>query len=149
MLFSTIEAVLNTRRREKIKYLASLFSKIIDPDTFRDIDEFEEYLMILDDISIKELEIMTILYDFEIKNPPKIDRVIFRLQENNKFWGEFMTTLIHKYNLDKEDIDAILIRVERTGCLLYSRAIAHDYRPISGMTTNTFKKLVKLINNSC
>lgn len=51
---TTYKAVLNTRRREKIELFARLLKSAFTETRPRDIDEFEEFISILDDLTYEE-----------------------------------------------------------------------------------------------
>lgn len=58
--FSTLKAAMNTRRREKIRLFARMLSNASQERRLGS-DIFEEFLGILDDLSVRELQILLIL----------------------------------------------------------------------------------------
>lgn len=56
--FKTLNAALNTRRDEKIKMFAKMLKSATLSNTYKDIDEYEELLNILDELSYRELFIL-------------------------------------------------------------------------------------------
>ena len=145
--FSTVEAVLKTRRKEKIEYLARLFGAAVNFEKLKNIDEFESYLKALDDLSFREIEILKSLYDFELNNglQPN-DSVIARLKKNSAFWDRFISEAEIEIGVSKEEVNNILIMTERAGCYISSRPQANDYRIQCGTTTKTFNNLIAIIN---
>ncbi|MBU1667582.1 hypothetical protein KKC13_04130 [bacterium] len=144
--FSTVKAVLNTNRYEKIKYFARLLNNTLDHSTISNTDEYESYLKILDDLSLHEIYILMILRKYELKYPIGNEEIMRnRLRENNKIWQEFSEEVIDKFKIIKGELNPILIRIERTGCFYYPRVQANDTKPNSGMTTSLFHKLISII----
>lgn len=66
--FSTVRAALNSRRREKIRYFARLLTSSINSSEISTVDEYEEYLSILDELSFRELGILVVLFPDMKKN---------------------------------------------------------------------------------
>lgn len=63
--FATTEAAFKTNRTEKIRFLARLLLAAAVDGRLSDIDEYEEYLGILDDLSNRELAVLTLLDKYE------------------------------------------------------------------------------------
>jgi hypothetical protein len=112
--FRTTKAALNSRRREKIRMFARLLNSSARPDSFSSVDEYEEYLGILDEISYREFLALSILekYESEIPSPP--DESDF--QRAGRFWESFLGKLQTKLNIPRNEIDSFLARMNRTGC---------------------------------
>jgi len=114
---ATISAVTNTRRREKIKLFAKLFSSALTFSDFGDTDEYEFLLSILDELTIKELAVL---------------KAIERYEENYYVNGQFdnehrphegllkkevcLELGISEDNLGDDELKGIVIRLNRTGC---------------------------------
>jgi hypothetical protein len=143
--FNTIKAVLNSRRREKIIFFARLLKKATSNRLIQTPDEYEYYLSILDELSYTEIEVLQLLRDYEMKYPVESAYNLDRLRENKKFWNDFLSDISSKFNLKKEDAGGILIRIERTGCIHYSRNKANDLTGTFGYITAVFKKITELI----
>jgi hypothetical protein len=141
--FATAKAALNTRRREKIKFFAKLLKASTLPDAFSNTDEYEEYLWILDELSFRELSILFILDNYESQFPKIAEEN--DLQRANRFWDRFTTELIEKLSVPKDEIDAILTRLNRTGCYETFVGGYFDYTGGKGKLTSTYFRLKKLI----
>ncbi len=112
--FATLKAAINTYQKERIRNYANLLAAYIIGGNFNDVDEFEEYLKILEELSLKEINILNTLEAHEAKHPLKEDEN--EGQRVNRFWASFTETLVNELEIPKEEIDARLMRLTRTGC---------------------------------
>ena len=143
--FSTVSAALNSRRREKIRMFARLLKSVILPDSFSGTDEYEEYLGILDELSYRELLILFTLDKYESKFPKNVGEN--DLQRAVRFCGQFTDELEKTLGLPKNEIDAILTRLNRTGCYETFIGGYYNYTGGKGKLTPTFFRLKKLIES--
>lgn len=67
--FCTAKYALNTRRREKIRMFAKLLKQAINTETFADIDEYEDYLDVLDELNFREIIALILLDHISSKKP--------------------------------------------------------------------------------
>jgi len=141
--FITTKTALNTRRREKIKLFARLLLSSLKEDLIKSIDEYEEYLEILDDINIRELYILVTLEKY-LNNYPKLTTEN-ELQEVNKFWDSFSQEIIEKLKISKEEFKAFLTKLQRTGCYAAIAGTYFDYDGDKGNLTPFYYKLKELI----
>ena len=135
-------AVVGTRRREKIIMFANLLNNSIDQ--VNSIDEYEEYLKILDELSYRELQILLALETFENKYP-LIDGEN-DLQRTSRFWDDFSTTVINDINVPANELNAVMTRLNRTGCYETFTGMYWDYTGGKGKLTETFFRLKELIS---
>lgn len=141
--FSTLKAASNSHRREKISYFARLLTSSITLSEISTIDEYEEYLSILDDLSFRELDLLIVLSRYEKeyflqgdKNP---------LQRANRFWDQFSSEVCSKFSISNGELDGMLARLNRTG--LYKTIIGTyaGYKGGQGELTPLYTKLEKMI----
>lgn len=141
--FSTVRAALNTRRREKIRYFARLLTSSISLSEISTIDEYEEWLSILDEISYRELGILAVLsrYEKEYSYPARGDA----LQQANRFWDRFSSEVCSRFSIPNVELNGSLTRLSRTG--LYETIIGTylGYTGGRGKLTPLYAKLEKLI----
>ncbi len=143
--FNTLRAVLNTRRREKIVLFARMLKSRTKID-YKDADELEYFLKILDDLTMDEINSLILLNQYEERYPIEINNINNRLSENNKFWKEYKTMVSNEMNIHENEIEGFLIRMERTGCFYYHRIIPKNYKPAGGATTERFRKLLTIVD---
>lgn len=93
----TAKVAVNTRRREKIRLFARLLKSSFLSDTSVTTDEYEEYLSILDELSYRELLVLSILERYEREFPPSENEN--ELQKANQFWGEFVSGVKQELDL--------------------------------------------------
>ena len=111
----TTRAALNTLRRDKIRMFARLLtSSVRDPD-LNDVDEYEELLRILDELSYRELRALSIFDDLgggTPRNPDDND-----IQWTCRFWDPFCRKMIQDLTIPTEDeVRDFMTRLLRTGC---------------------------------
>ncbi|CEJ74240.1 Uncharacterised protein [[Clostridium] sordellii] len=141
----TRNVVVKTNRKEKIKIFAMLFKSSINNKGDFAVDLYEEYLDILDELSYRELYILAKLYKYENEYPLEPNEN--ELQRCNKFWNEFTNEIKNDLNIDEEELDAILTRINRTGCYKEIVGTYVDYNGGKGKLTPIFNRIQKLINS--
>ena len=142
--FATMEATLNTRRREKIRLFARLLKASTLPGSFSGTDEYEEHLDTLDQLSFREVSILVTLEKYESRFP-KSDTEN-DLHRANRFWNQFTTELVEKLQIPKEEIDAVLTRLNRTGSYETFIGSYWEYTGGKGKLTPLYFRLKRLID---
>ena len=142
--FSTMRAILNTRRKEKIQLLAQLFIRFCQDKDFERLDAYEENLSILDDLSYREFEILLILYRLEATTFKPGERRT--LAKSKKLWPDFIAAIKDKVGIQDDDIPGTLARLNRTG--LYQTYIGGyiDYTGDVGYLTPNFYTFLTALN---
>lgn len=140
---STYKAVINTKRSKKVEFFAKLLKAYIIYDELKQLDEYEDYLKILDDLSYRELVILIKLETCESKYSKEDDEN--DLQYCSRYWDEFKSKLIFELRIQEDEIESLLTRLNRTGCYETFTGNYLDYTGGKGRTTPTFKKLKKYI----
>lgn len=130
--YCTAKAALNTRRKEKIKLFARLLLGAVREHRF-DSDEFEEYLSILDDLSLRELQILLSLKGFE--ESPRSQAIVGGkvvpvndLKHAQVFWDKFAKDAEEKCAVPRHHLGAMLTRLARTGLVEPITGTYYDYR---------------------
>jgi hypothetical protein len=140
--FATSEAALKTQREEKIRAFARLLCASTIQGKFSDIDEYEEFLAILDDLSNRELAVLILLDSYESiyqKNEEEND-----FQRANRFWQEFCHQLVTEFGIPDNEINAILTRLNRSGCYETFTGTYWDNTGGKGKITPTFHRIKTL-----
>ncbi len=140
--FSTAKYALNSRRREKIKMFARLLKSSLTDTELANVDEFEDYLKILDELSYRELLALSILDQFA--NRPR-EEDWNDLQWVNTFWDEFEQRLSTELDIPKEQVTDFMNRIARTGCYEMFTGGYLDYTGGKGKLTPTYQRLKKYI----
>lgn len=144
--FATAKAALNSRRREKIRMFASLLKSSTQEGKLSNIDEYEEYLSILDELSYRELMVLFKIDEYESKFPLKKEDEN-ELQRASRFWEQFSEDLFNELGIPKNEINSILTRLNRTGCYETFVGGYFNYSGGKGKTTSAFHRLKHLIQN--
>lgn len=141
----TTEAVLKTRREEKIRYFARLLIAATRADAFSDIDEFEDLLDVLVVTSMRELGALVLLRSYEQEGPGDDG------EERNKaliaFWPRFREEACQRLSIPADEFPGFMTRLERTS--LYTSSLGMVWGATGeGITTPQFARLASLVLRS-
>ena len=144
--FSTLRAALNTRQREKIRFLARLLDASFSPDIHTTTDEYEELLSVLESITLREFEVLFDLWSLEQQYPRSN-------QENDlenawHYWEKFKANSTTKYEISTEGFSAFMAKLERTGLYLRITGGYIGYEGDIGMTTPMFDRLLIFVRRT-
>jgi hypothetical protein len=142
--FSTVRYALNSRRREKIQMFARLLKTSLDETGPRDVDEYEEFLAILDDLTFRELQTLTIMDAFSDRpRTPDLND----LQWTNTFWDEFEDRIVRELGVPNDEVRDFLSRISRTACYEVFTGGYFDYTGGKGKLTPTYRRLKRFISS--
>jgi hypothetical protein len=144
--FTTTKLALNSRRREKIRMFARLLKSATGEANFSSTDEYEDYLNILDELSYRELTILFKLHKYESEYFLKEGEN--DLQRATRFWDMFTKELTGQVGIPELEVDALLTRLNRTGCYETFVGSYWDYTGGKGKLTPTFYRLIELIKGN-
>jgi hypothetical protein len=142
--FSTVRYALNSRRREKIQMFARLLKTSLGETGPRDVDEYEEFLAILDDLTFRELQTLTIMDAFSDRpRTPDLND----LQWSNTFWDEFEDRIVRELGVPNDEVRDFLSRISRTACYEVFTGGYFDYTGGKGKLTPTYRRLKRFISS--
>lgn len=144
--FATASAALKSRRAEKIQALARLLLSSTTEGKFEAGDEYEEFLSILDELSFRELQILTILDGFESRYPHNDQENDY--QRASRFWDKFVKQVIKELCVQPAEFESILTRLTRSGCYESFAGIYVDYTGGQGKISPLFHRLKDLALDS-
>lgn len=145
--YVTIEATLRTSRREKIRAFARLLRSGLETPPRLDLkNEHEDYLKILDELSVRELNVLWLLNDFEKRNPRQPEDSDY--EWTKKHWHAFKNDVVARVNMPEEEISGLLMRLARTGTFepIYVSGYGGDVSS-AGMLTGAYKRLAELLGD--
>ncbi len=142
--FATTRYALNSRRREKIEMFARLLKNSLTENDISNIDEYEDFLKILDELSYRELLALNILDEYG--TTPRTDEQN-DLQWSNQFWTQFKMRLALDLNISENQVPDFMNRVARTGCYESFSGIWTDSEIGQGRLTPTYHRLKKFIGS--
>ena len=142
--YSTLKAALNTRRKEKIRLFARLFSNYYNDECFENPDDYEEALSIIDDLSYREFQILLIINKHEKSNPKKEDQNT--LQRIIAYWNDLLKDIEVITGIPNNEINSNLTRLNRTGLYQTLTPVYWDYEGDVGHLTKYFEKFIKVLN---
>lgn len=145
--FTTARAAFNTKRREKICWFARLLLTTLDSNSLLELDdEYEEFLKVLDELSHKEVGILTTLLKYESQIQKSTNET--ELQWSMRFWTQFEDEVVTKLHIPPNELDFALTRASRTATFVTYRAFGPlhtgDLRGI-GRLTPVFRRLAQYI----
>lgn len=140
--FSTAKYALNSRRREKIQMFAKLLKSSLNGAGPQDVDEYEEFLEILDDLTCRELQALSILDTFS-KYPQESSQN--DLQWTNTFWDKFEGRIVSELGVPKDEIRDFMNRISRTACYEMFTGGYWDYTGGKGKLTPIYRRLKQFI----
>ena len=107
----TLAASARTNRKEKIDLFAAFLKNGSSIEV--DADEFDELLLVLDELSLREFMVLEILDRHERATP----RVPGEndLQHANLFWDSFQAEVVEKLGVPIDAFDPFMTRLVRTG----------------------------------
>lgn len=106
----TIQLAIDTRRHEKIKMFARLLGSGVRSCGIESVDKFEEYLTLLAELSYMEIQILFQIEKFQDENPEPWTST------NYMNWNSFTDKLAKSLNLSLDELDMLLMRINRVGC---------------------------------
>src|SRR6185437_5846489 len=143
--YSTQLALLKIRQNEKIAILAQLFSsyfnKICKDNSKIEVysDNYEQLLLIIEQVSLEEWQILLILYEWEQEKASHNTNI-----EIN--WNSFLEKVKYKIGLDKDYVLALLTRLNATGlCIKASMGVNFSGTLFIEKLTPIFYKLVEFM----
>jgi hypothetical protein len=140
--FSTIKAAANSRRREKIKLFSRLFKNSFKTEMVDSIDDYEELLKIVDELSYREILELCSLHKLEVKYRNVEAKADWYRTE--MFWDNYISSLVTELGIRKDEVFDNLQRLQRTGCYeVYDSFLGNDKK--FGHLTPSFYRLVELL----
>ncbi|MGH8252281.1 MAG: hypothetical protein ACREVI_16580 [Steroidobacteraceae bacterium] len=143
--FATTRYALNSRRREKIAMFARLLQASLAEVGPKDVDEYEEFLSVLEELSYREIRALAILDTFSTR--PRTSEQN-DLQWTNTFWDEFEQCLVAELGIPSDEVVDFMNRISRTGCYEMFTGGYFDYTGGKGKLTPTYRRLKGFVANS-
>lgn len=141
--FATAKAALNTRHIEKIKMFANLLNSFGEGEFVA--DEYEDYLRMLDELSVREIKLLCLLAAYEQKDDHGHE--LIKSTDTHKFWQDFIETAEGQLELEKDEIECMLASLTRTGCFRVFGISYADQLEFSGRLTRSFYKLKEFVKD--
>jgi hypothetical protein len=143
--FSTARYALNSRRREKIEMFAKLLKASLEDSGPKDVDEYEEFVGILDELSYRELRALALMDRFSNRTRAADQN---DLQWTNTFWDEFEDRVVRELDVPKNEVSDFMNRISRTGCYEIFTGGFLDYAGGRGKLTPTYHHLKRFVYSS-
>lgn len=140
---ATARAAIKARRLSKTRLFARLLCSATSNQAVSDTDTYEEYVAILDDLSYRELEILSILERHEKANPARSEQN--PVQRTAEYWPQIQDEIARRLRIHIEDVEPLLNRLARTGLYIPITGAYLDYAGGRGQLTSLYYQLAKLI----
>lgn len=141
----TLEAVNRLATSDKVKYYASLLKNSYFSSDKVDNNEFEEFFDTINNLSYRQIHVLTILHYIENNPEPYIDKAISEKEYlPSRYWSAFKKELEDKLNIEQDDVYSIMKTLEKTG--LFTMYNGPSFGPVEdGTLTPYFKKFAKRV----
>lgn len=143
--FSTVRAVLNTKHREKLHLFARLLAHYYSGTPQEHLDQHEEYLSLLEDISFREFQVLTILHRFEAEAVADAHARGEEMNGAGPLWDEFVRAVVSQTGIPQEEIAGVLARLNRTGLYKTFSGARFGLRADTGQLTPNFRAFIKVL----
>ena len=138
----TVRLALNTRREEKIRMFARYLKNSVHEPRPSDVDEYEDFLQILDELSYREMRALGLLEEFNVR--PK-ESGSNDLAWTESFWDEFEEKMVSQLAVPRAEISSFMNRIARTGCYEVYTGTYWDYTGGKGKLTPMYERLVGFV----
>lgn len=140
--FSTINYVLRNRSDLKIVAFAKILKSLYHHNI--SIDEFEDYVKIFDELSEREFLILSIKHNFE-KHAATLQNEWNPAQRTSSYWKDFKKEIKEKLSIDTAELNAMLIRIQRTGCYMKHTGYWDSSHEEEGDTTAHLQTIINIV----
>ena len=140
--FATIDYVLSNRSKLKIRAFAEILKSLYRDDI--NIDEFEDYAKIFDELTEREFIILSVKHEFE-KHAASIKNEWNPAQRTSSYWKDFKQEVKSKLNVDADALNAMLLRLQRTGCYMKHKGYWDESHEEGGDTTAILQTIIDVI----
>lgn len=140
----TIDVVNRLIRNDKVKYLARLLKNSIQ-DRERDVDEFEELLDKIATLSLREMELLYLLYEEE-ERACQEEATEAKGYNQEEGWKSFVEGAQSKYELVENEVISKMLGVMRTGfCVGEWRTYLNGRAELVMRTSPDYRRLLERV----
>lgn len=135
------EAAVRTRREEKVRMFACLLMNSTHAGSDADDDVFDELLVTLEGLSLRELRILAVLDEYEesVRDVPPSEGTPAQWAR----WGQFVKAAGRETGLTQDELRPFMNRLIRTG--LYESLVGHYDWNGEGRLTPLYFTLKRLV----
>ena len=140
-----MQAISRTNVNDKIRIMTRLFVRGCISDEPLNTDTYEEYLRILEDLSVREIAVLAILYSVEQNPDAYIDKEMSKEEYlPHRYWEKFKEKVTSELSIPSGHIYAVMKRLERSG--LFAMYNGFSFGTVEeGKTTAYFDEFYKYI----
>ena len=142
---ATMRHVLNAASDEKIRRFARLFASFCRGlGGLRSVDQLEEYLSILDDLSDREFQLLILLERIEREHAVRPGHA--DVEDAMGYWSDFGGEAERTLGVTPDLLPSVLTRLQRTGLYEHFSGSYMDYQGGMGRVTTLFGEFVVELN---
>ena len=137
----TTEAAVRAAKLEKLRLFARLLKNFLTGVMVKDIDSFEELVNVVNDLSIREFNILMILREYEQKTGRLAAQASGPWEPSA--WEALVDDIQRRVGIPKNEVRGTLTRLTRTGLC---EAVAGTFLDYGGGHFQTTPNLDRLLN---
>lgn len=135
----TLKYVLNTNRKEKIRMFANIFkNSLFQNSALNDVDTFEDYAKILDELSYREIIALKTFDNFTlnllVEGENELKKILL-------IWDDFEICLENELGIPKTHVQSFMLRIVRSGCYRTFQGLYHSDTGGKGKLTPLYYSL--------
>lgn len=148
--YITIEIIKKIRQNEKIQFFAKLFAGYLnnihsEGNSEQVHDDYEELAFVMEKITVKEFELLMLLYEKEQLHPNYSTEL---LPHTELYWESFTQKARTQLQLEINTVNAMLAKLNGTGLYLTITGTYYGYTGNRGHLTPIFYKMIQMIEKS-
>jgi DNA-binding MarR family transcriptional regulator len=141
----TLEASNRLATSDKVKYFANLLKNSYFSSDKIDNNEFEECFDIINSLSYRQIQVLTILHNIENNPEPYVDKATSEKEYLPvRYWSAFKKELEDKLHIKQDDVYSIMKAIEKTGLFTIYNGFSFDSVE-EGTLTPYFKNFAKRV----
>lgn len=141
-----LRAAMRSDREEKIRAFARLLKAAAREENLRRIDDYEEAVGVLDDLSWREWLILKTLDKYE--TAPATSDFDTGYAKHSRFWGDFKAEIVRDLGVPEDEFDDAMHRLTRSACFkLFGFYAEREGQPSPGKLTPLYHRLCRIIED--
>ena len=143
--FASYRAATRARQREKTRLFARLLRSVGDGHVLRDIDDFDDYLSILEELSFREWSLLAKverLEEMTAQSQPDRNPA----QRCASFWESLKGEAERDLGIPGDELDFLMARLPRTGCYETFAGQFYDATTGQGRLTPVYFRLKQMVD---
>ena len=138
-------AVAKLSNNDKIKYFANLLRNGYLKGERIKADDFDEMFNIISQLSYRQIQVVSILYEVETNSEKYIDTAVSEKEHLvDRYWGNFEKRMKDELNIESEEVYPIMHSIQSTGLFAFYNGLSFG-EVTNGTLTPYFKGFLKWV----